>query len=410
VPSELVNLVSLAGVWGAFALAEWIQSESGIMAAVGMGLAMQRGAVPEERRLRRFKEQLTVLGISLLFILLSANLPIDVVRAEGVRGLLTVATLMFVVRPVSVWVSLRKTALSSRERAFISWIAPRGVVAASAASLFAFQLTDAGFAEGQRLLALTFLTIAITVTLQGLTVGLVARLLHLESLRGRAVIVVGAGPLAIEMAKVLRDYDRPVTMIDRNVDLVDGARQLGFDALAGNALDESDLGAAGADEAETVVAMTTNPEVNMLAAQVAHDVFGVARTYPVLTNPSGASGRLLDDVGGRGAFGRVIDVREWEHRLTHDGARTVRFRIPDGVAERSRIALLPDSMIALARVRQQSIEVATADQPWRAGDSVVVLTTLSEGRATMLFDEIAHDRSDTRRASCGPASPTITDL
>ena len=286
VPAELANLVALAAVWGAFGISEAIKSESGITAVVAMGLSMQGGSIPEERRLRRFKEQLTVLGISLLFVLLSANLPLSVVLEEGVRGLLTVAALMFIVRPLSVWAALRHSDLSWRERAFISWIGPRGIVAASVASLFAIELTDAGFPEGQRVLAITFLTIALTVTVQGLTAGPIARLLRLESLVGRRVIIVGAGPMALALASIFRQHDRPVAVIDRNHEMIERAREMGLEAVDGNALDEPVLAAAGADEAETVVAMTTNPEVNTLTAHLAQDAFGIHGAYPVLANPA----------------------------------------------------------------------------------------------------------------------------
>lgn len=382
VPAELVNLVSLAGVWGVFALAESIQSESGIMAAVAMGLVMQRGAVPEERRLRKFKDQLTLLGISLLFVLLSANLPLSVVRAEGVRGLLTVATLMFVVRPASVLIALRKSSLGWRERAFISWISPRGIVAASVASLFALELTAAGFADGTRVLAIAFLTIASTGLLQGLTALPVARMLGLESLAGRRAIIVGAGPMALAVAGELRRYERPVTLIDRNADLVNDARAAGFEAVEGNALDESVLAAAGAEEAETIVAMTSNAEVNALAAHLGHDAFGIARACPVLAGESrGANERLLERVGGNVAFARGIDLREWEHALRHDRARLLAVAVPEGTRERGYLERLPESIVPLARVRQQSIDVATADQTWRAGDRVILLTTLAPDEA-----------------------------
>lgn len=389
VPSELSNLVTLAGVWGAFALAEWLQAESGIMAAVAMGLAMQRTSVPEERRLRHFKEQLTVLGISLLFTLLSANLPLRVVREEGLRGVMTVAVLMFVVRPLAVWISLRRSDMPWRERAFIAWIAPRGIVAASVASLFAIQLTAAGFAEGERVLALTFMTIALTVTVQGLTAGLVARLLHLHSLSGQRVVVVGAGPLALEVAVVVRDYGRPVAIIDRNSERVDIARQRGIQAIGGNALEDTVLEAAGIDEAETVIALTTNSEVNALACHLAHEVFGVSRAYPALASPTrGASRQLLDRVGGRLAFGRPIDVREWDHGLEHGLARIIVFRVPAGTRDAVRALLLPETMIPLARVRQESIEFTTEHQTWRADDRIVVATMLAEDETTQLLDAV----------------------
>ena len=396
VPADLANLVALAAVWGAFGISEAIKSESGITAVVAMGLSMQGGSIPEERRLRRFKEQLTVLGISLLFVLLSANLPLSVVREEGVEGLLTVAALMFVVRPISVWAALRRSDLSWRERAFISWIAPRGIVAASVASLFAIELTEAGFPEGQRILAITFLTIALTVTLQGLTAGPVARLLRLESLVGRRVIIVGAGPTALALAAIFKKYGRPVAVIDRNAALVERARHMGLEAIDGNALDEPVLAAAGADDAESVVAMTTNPEVNALAAHLAHDAFGIHGAYPVLANPEhGASAQLLDRVGGDLAFGRPFDLRAWDWAIDHDQASVMVFRVPDGATAHE--AELPDHIVLLARARDRSIDIATANTRWRAGDDLVIATTLEPGDATGRLDDFF--RSGDARAA-----------
>jgi peroxiredoxin family protein len=394
IPAELSNLVTLAGVWGVFAAAEWMQSESGIMAVVAMGLAMQRGAVPEERRLRQFKEQLTVLGISLLFTLLAANLPLRVIMEEGWRGIATVATLMFVVRPVSVWIALRGSSLSRRERMFIAWIAPRGVVAASVASLFAIQLLDGGFSEGNRVLALTFLTIAVTVTLQGLSANMVARKLGLQSLAGRRVIIVGIGSFSIEIAERLRSYGRPVTLIDRNEEQVARAHDRSLEVVTGNALEESVLDAAGAEEAETVIAITTNPEVNVLACHLAHDAFGVARSYPVLAHPTrGASSKLLERVGGRVAFGRPLDVRVWEIAFAQGQARTVAYRLPADSPEAVYLDGLGDETIAFARARDGSVEIATGDQTWRANDHVLVATMLEEGEATRRLDELVHARA-----------------
>jgi len=398
VPADLANLVALAAVWGAFGISEAIKSESGITAVVAMGLSMQGGSIPEERRLRRFKEQLTVLGISLLFVLLSANLPLSVVRVEGARGVLTVVALMLVVRPLSVWAALQHSDLSWRDRAFISWIAPRGIVAASVASLFAIELSEAGFPEGQRVLALTFLTIALTVTLQGLTAKPIARLLRLESLVGRRVIIVGAGPMALALAAIFRQHGRPVAVIDRNHELIERAREMGLDAVDGNALDEPVLAAAGADDAETVLAMTTNPEVNALAAHLAQDAFGIRDAYPVLANPAhGAGTQLLDRVGGRLAFGRPVDLRSWDYAIDHEQARVMIFRVPDGATARG--PALPEHTLLLARARDRSIEIATANTTWRPGDDLVVGTTLDAGDATMRLDDFCRSGDAAAPAS-----------
>lgn len=377
VPGELANLVSLAFVWAAFGAAEWAQSEAGIMAAVVMGLAMQRGTVPEERRLRRFKEQLTVLGISILFVLLAAALPIEILIAEGWRGVLTVLALIFIVRPLCVLASLPGSALTWRERLFVMWISPRGIVAASVASVFAVVLDQAGFVEGTRVLAVTFLTIAITVTLQGLTASTVARLLGLRSVAHQAVIVVGAGPLGRGLADALQRHGRTVTLVDRNEALVDEARAAGLDARLGNALDEEVLAELGAEEAATIVAVTTNSEVNALATHLAHDAFGIERAFPALAHPSrGAGPRLLDRVGGLVAFGRPLDVRAWEASLEEGTATFVDWTVPAGGA--TRAGELPDAVVPVARLNGASAEVVHGDVAWRVGDRLVLLSRLPE--------------------------------
>jgi NhaP-type Na+/H+ or K+/H+ antiporter len=400
VPAELVNLVSLAFVWAAFAAAEWAQSEAGIMASVVMGLMMQRGTVPEERRLRRFKEQLTVLGISILFVLLAAALPLGIVRAEGWRGILTVLALVFVVRPLCVLASLYDSALTWRERLFVMWISPRGIVAASVASLFAVVLDEAGFAEGTRILAITFMAIAITVTLQGLTASTVARLLGLRSLAHQAVIIVGAGPLARGLADVLQSRGRAVTLVDRNEALVDEARGAGLDARLGNALDEDVLAELGAEEAATVVAVTTNSEVNALATHLAHDAFGVERTFPALGHPSrGAGPRLLERVGGRIAFGRPLDVRAWEASLEEGTATFVTYRVPAGGP--TRASQLPEGVVPIARVQGESAEIVTADLAWRVGDELVLLSRLPENATASVLDSAASAAGDPRANGTG---------
>jgi NhaP-type Na+/H+ or K+/H+ antiporter len=395
VPGELANLVVLAGVWTAFGVAEWLHSESGIMAAVAMGLAFQREAVPEAQRLRRFKEQLTVLGISLLFVLLAASLPLEVLLSEGWPGVLTVVALMLVVRPVNAVVSLRRSALSWREKLFIAWVAPRGVVAASVASLFALELREAGFTEGSRLLAITFLTIALTVTVQGLTAGPLARLLKLQSLEGRRAIVVGAGALGRAIADLFRRYTRPVVLVDRNSALVEQARVAGFEAIEGNGLDEETLERAGAEEAETLVAATTNSEVNALAAHLARDAFGVARAYPVLGHPSrGAGPRLVDRVGGRMAFGHPVDVREWEHALEHGEAHLLTYLVPlDWGGYPLRSIAVPDEVIVLARARGGSLEIAHPDLVWQRDDEAIVLGRGPADAAAAALDAVVPGRA-----------------
>src|SRR5690242_1969012 len=408
VPVDLANVFALTGVWIVFATAETLRTEAGIMAVVAMGLTLQRSAIPEERRLRRFKEQITILGIGLLFVLLAAGLPVAQLKDEGWRGVLTVAVLMLVVRPLSVVIALRRSSLSRRERVFIGWLAPRGIVAASVASIFSLALLDAGFREGPRLLALTFLTVAMTVTIQGLTAAPVAHLLRLKSMTGRGALVVGAGPLGRVVAAALREHGRPVMLIDRNASLVNEAKTLGFDALIGNALDEATLEQANAEEAETLVAVTSNSEVNALAAHLAHDAFGIARAYPALGQPSrGAGEPLLDRVGGRLAFGRPVDVRRWDALLADGRAHVLRLAV-SGSVDGDSYLLSPEvvtkvsDLLPIARVRDESVEIVTPEQSWRQGDQVVLVSRLSEADILELLRRRAVDNSAPPALSSPP--------
>ena len=164
---ELKNLVVLAAVWGLFGLSQSLRSESGLMATVIAGIVLKASAIPEERLLKRFKGQLTVLCVSVLFILLAADLSIDSVFALGWGSVLAVLVLMVVVRPISVAVCTWNSTMNWRQKLFLAWIAPKGIVSASVASLFAILLTEKGINGGDAIKALVFLTILMTVFFPG---------------------------------------------------------------------------------------------------------------------------------------------------------------------------------------------------------------------------------------------------
>ncbi|HET9909971.1 MAG TPA: cation:proton antiporter, partial [Anaerolineales bacterium] len=377
IPPEISNLVALGMVWASFGIAESIQGEAGIMSSVAMGLVLQREAVPGERQLRHFKESLTTLSISTLFVLLAANLSLLTVLSEGYRGILTVFLIMFVARPISVCVATLGTALNWKEKLFISWIGPRGIVAASVASLFAFTLVGAGVEEGQRLLALTFLAIMMTVTIQGLTASSVSRLLGVHTMEGRKAIIVGSGPLARAIAKAIKEHGRPIALVDTNQIMVELAQQDGLEAFHGNALEDELLEQTDIDEAETLLAVTPNSEVNVLVAQMAYDNFGIRRAYPSIKNPErGANLRLLDRTGGKLAFGRPLDILAWEYVTSH--IDRIDMEVHSNWNGKMVLALkFPEQVIPILRIRGTSTEIVHANQVWQVGDRVIFLTNVS---------------------------------
>lgn len=177
---ELKNLVVLASVWGLFSLAQVLRSESGLVVAVVMGIVLRASNLPSESLLRKFNEQLSILANSVLFILLAADLSIASVFALGWGSVLTVLALMLIVRPINILISTWNQGFNWQQQLFLSWVAPRGIVAASLASLFAVSLTKQGINGGDSIKALVFLTIMMTVFFQGLTAAWVASLLDLR--------------------------------------------------------------------------------------------------------------------------------------------------------------------------------------------------------------------------------------
>jgi len=379
---ELKNLTALAGVLTAYGLAEALLSESGIMAAVVMGLVVQRGAIPEEHRLRRFKEQLTLLAISLLFVLLASDLPLGTVKEALVPGLLVALILLAVVRPLSVMLSLVGTELDLKERLFLASMAPRGIVAASVASLFSLALP-----EGERLLALVFITIFASVAAASLLGPLLARALGLASFAGRLALVVGAGGLGRTVARLLVEAGREVVLLDRNPQKVREARRERLPVLRGNALDEDTLQSAGADDAGTLLATTPNPEVNLLVAQLGREAFGIPRALAALDEGS-VGLELVHRAGAELAFGRPLDVEDWDHALAHREAQLLAFTLPEGTNVEAGGLELPEELLPLVRRRGEGLEVVHARQTWAAGDEVVFASRLPEEEGRRVLERL----------------------
>lgn len=165
-PRGLENVTTLALVLALFEVSEAIQAESGIMAAAVAGIVVGNMETHVEEELKHFKEQLTVMLLGLLFVLLASTVELEAIAGLGWRGIATVAVLMVVVRPASIWLCSLGTGLDLREKLFLGWISPRGIVAAAVASLFARTLPGDA-ADGAAFQALVFSVIAVTVAVQG---------------------------------------------------------------------------------------------------------------------------------------------------------------------------------------------------------------------------------------------------
>ena len=313
IPQGLENVFTLGAVWAVFHVADAVQSESGIMAATAAGLVVGNIRSRALRELMEFKEGMTLLLIGMLFVLLAADLRIAELRELGWPGLLTVALLMFVVRPLTIALSTAGSTLNWRERLFLMWLSPRGIVAAAVATFFAESMATHGMPGGEMLQAMVFLVIAVTVTVQGLTGGAVARWLGVRRARRAGYAILGANEVGRLLGRLLHDAGQEVVFLESNADAVRTAQHDGFRVVYGNALEESTLQRASMEDAEACVALTANEEVNLLVVRRVRRDFRVPRSY--IVRSGSVTGDMIRESAAHILFGESQDIGLWCVRL-----------------------------------------------------------------------------------------------
>ena len=365
----LGNVLTLALVWALYQGSEALLHESGVAAVTVAGLLLGNMRTIQHRELLEFNDQLTVMLIGMLFVLLAAGVRLADVWALGWPGLLTVAVLVLVVRPLTVLTSTVGCNLTLRQRLFVAWIGPRGIIAAAVASLFASELERAGVPGGQRLQAMVFLVIAVTVVLAGLSGGLVARLLGV-SRPPRGWLLLGANALACTMARLLRGAGEEVACIDSSVDHCSLAGRWGIEVIHGNALEEETLLRAHVELRAGVAAVTPNDEINLLFLQRVKHHARVERRLAVLVNASeGITAEMLHASGARLLFAADQDVELWSARLRQGEASVEVARAHAGASLR-RGAGGGGHLVPLTHQRGSKVTPVADDLSVRDGDEV----------------------------------------
>ncbi len=239
VPEYLKAPLMLVTVMVVYVLAESIAHETGLVAvtALGVTLANIRFAAIEE--LRRFKEGIAILLVSALFVTLTAGLTVQDFAAFDWRVLGFVAVMLFAVRPLVVWITTFGSELNWRETMLIGWIAPRGIVAVAVAGYFATELTAAGRADATALTTFVFAMVFATVLAHGFSIAPLARLLRLSHTGPEGLLLVGANPFTIALAKILGEVGTPVMLADKSWQNLRNARLEGIKVFHGEVLSES---------------------------------------------------------------------------------------------------------------------------------------------------------------------------
>jgi NhaP-type Na+/H+ or K+/H+ antiporter len=327
VPERLENVLTLAMVLTIYEVSGALLHESGLSAAVTAGIVVRNARVHVERELREFKEQLTVMLVGLLFILLAADVRLDDVRALGWSGVALTLVIIVVIRPLSVLVGTWGAGLGWRERLFIGWIGPRGIVAAAVASLFATELGAAGVEGGVELRAMVFLLIAASVLWSGLTGGAMASLLGLRRNREHGWLILGANGVGRTLARLLSGAGHDAVCIDSNPNAIRAAEAEGISVIYGNGLDTLTLQRGEVDTRIGTIALTGNDEVNFLFSQRARREARQLRLCIALESlGSGVTQAMVHGLGAEVLSGGGLDVDRWSKLIERNEASVRWFR------------------------------------------------------------------------------------
>ncbi len=378
VPDYLQSAIALAVVVGTFGLSNVLQEESGLLEVTLMGIMMANQKYVPVRRITEFKEDLQVLLIGSLFILLSARLDLEALNyMRDPRALAFLAVIVLLIRPAAVVISTFRTRLNWKEKSFLAWLAPRGIVAAAVASLFAFRMERIYPGEAAAIVPIVFLVIVGTVAIYGLTISPLARWLGLAHPNPQGVLFLGGSVWVQRLAAVVQDLGFRVLLIDSNAENIDQARQRGIpartaDALAESIVDELDLGGIG-----RFLALTPNDEVNSLACLNFSELFESNEVFQLAATVETRRDRMSElpqHLRGRPLFGEDTTYSSLSERFASGGELRV-FTL-DSDTTYDKLLERYDNDLILLFVARGTTELLVHSQLGllspQAGDSVVV--------------------------------------
>ena len=263
IPHYLLNVASLSTVLLVFVESEVFAHESGLLAVVVMGMVLGNGKLNNLKELLYFKESLSILLISILFILLAANINIDdLMLLYTWKSAALFAIVVFVIRPLAVFASTINSNLKFNERLFISWVGPRGIVAAGIASLFGSKLLKEGVEGAEYITPLVFMIVLGTVLLNATTARLFAKMVGVFLKSSNGILIIGASKPARLIAKFLTDKGKRVVLIDSNKKFIEQALNEGIEAINENIYDDDLSDNIELNDVGYLIALTANDAVN----------------------------------------------------------------------------------------------------------------------------------------------------
>ncbi|MBN2110470.1 MAG: cation:proton antiporter [Methanosarcinaceae archaeon] len=382
VTDQTARLVTLTLVLAAYVTSELLGSESGILAVAVFGMLTGTSNIPHKQTLKEFKSDLVLVMLTVIFILLAAMLHFRDILNLGLNGIFVVLLLMVLVRPAAVLISTINSRLKIKEKVFISFIGPRGVVPASIATYFALRLDALDIGDGEVLVGLVFLTVIITVIMTGTLARHVASVLGVIPME---ILIIGGGEVGRILAERFEKRGENVVVVDNSEEMCSRLLKQGIRAVHGDAEDINVLKAAGIETAKYVVATSDQDNTNLLVSQIAKSKFGlkeeqiVARVNSMENlhafwdlgirsmSPQMTTALVLDNMVGKSSMFSLCEVGDEGEILE------VRVTNPKVVGKAIRNISLPENSLLLMIRRGDRSHIANGNFVLEYDDLVTVI-------------------------------------
>ncbi|MEC9406903.1 MAG: sodium:proton antiporter [Abyssibacter sp.] len=402
VPEYLKAPVMLAGVLVVFAASNTVQHEAGLLAVTLMGMVLGNLELPNFEEMRRFKEYITILLVSSVFVLLTADLdPVTISHLDW-HAIALVASMLIIVRPLAILLATVGADMKWNERLLLSWIAPRGIVAAAVAGLFGPEMLDAGYEDAELLLPLVFAMVLSTVTLHGFTISWLAKRLDLAT-PDDGVLIVGASPWTTELAQSLsKELNLSVLLVDSSWHRLREARLAGVNVIYGEILSDELQLSLQLNGVNVVLAATSNDAYNALvcrnfAGRLEHDrVFQLPMYAPDEGNRQ-KSKAVARPFTGIPAFADNAQYEElWRRHFQN--WKFYKTKITEAYTYEDFLSDLPDESICIGVVREGTrltFHAPHAPIKPKPGETVVYYAPKKPGAA----ESEARNRAEERKQS-----------
>ncbi|RXP44578.1 cell shape-determining protein [Lutibacter sp. HS1-25] len=284
IPHYLLNVITLAAVLGVFVLSDFLAHESGLLSVVVMGMVLGNKRVKQLKEILYFKESISILLISILFILLAAHINLnDMMLLFKWKTLALFLVIILIIRPLAVFLSTSNSGLSFNEKLFISWVGPRGIVAAGIASLFGLKLVMKGITDAEYITPLVFMVVMGTVLLNATTARLFAKIAGVFLKRSDGILIVGASHFSRLIATYLKNNNRRVVLIDSNSKSIEKSEAMGFEAIDGNIYSEELIEDIELNDVGFLLALTASATINKFAIDKYGPIFGERGSFRLIS-------------------------------------------------------------------------------------------------------------------------------